>query len=62
MEKEIAIDNIIDTYKCLITLCYAMPEMSLGKAFDSNSIGKIKKEYNWLKNLNNTNKGEMNRR
>jgi len=60
MEKKITIDNIIDTYKCLISCCTSLPGMSLEEAFSNDAIKSIKEEYEWLNNLNHMEKKEKN--
>lgn len=51
MEKEITINNVIDTYKCLISCLESFPGMSLEEAFSYDAIQSIKKEYEWLQKL-----------
>ena len=51
MKKEITIDDIIDTYKCLISCRESFPGMNLEEAFSYDAIQSIKKEYEWLQKL-----------
>ena len=42
------IDDIIETYRCLISCREKMPGMKLEDAFSAKAIADIKKEYGWL--------------
>jgi len=48
MEDRITADNIIETYRCLISCRTSMPGMPLEDAFSHEAVKSIKKEYAWL--------------
>ena len=49
--KIVSLEDVLETYRCLIS-CYKMtPGMRLEEAFDSGAMTSIKKEYDWLRQL-----------
>ena len=49
--KEITLDDIIQTYRCLISCRDTMPGMALEEAFSYDAMVSVKDELVWLKEL-----------
>jgi hypothetical protein len=45
------IDDVIETYRCLLSCCKKMPGMRLEDAFSDKAIRSIEKEFAWLQNI-----------
>lgn len=49
--KEITLDDIIHTYRCLISCRDTLPGMALEEAFSYDAMLSVKAELAWLKEL-----------
>jgi hypothetical protein len=44
-------DEVLETYRCLLSCRNTMPGMRLEEAFSTDAVKSIEKEYEWLKQL-----------
>lgn len=49
--KQITLNDIIDTYKCLISCRDTLPGMPIEEAFSYDAMVSVKAELVWLKEL-----------